>query len=333
MVEVKGRGRTEKLEVSSKHAFDGSFYIRWKNQLLLGDRGLAQLVERDPNSFRSRKIYRGPEDPDRIELAAVIDGTKESFVLKKSADKEKNVWTMEPDPGFPIDSNKVTLWVQKITGLLAGNFAAENPSDEDRKTFLLQKPSLRLKVADTELVFGQSRAEDVFVSTNKRPTIYKLQAVALDTLSVPKMYFRDGHTPFKFDLQLVREVDLQSDKFKSGFVKSESTWSLKTPAKDMELDGDKLVSFFQGLQNLEAQEWLKSGTGFPATPQILLKGAEGKTIFAVAWGDEYKSRANFNKSTPLRYVRVTPGQEIYGVAKDKLDRLIDSAMIKKKESK
>lgn len=326
---IRGKGKTETLEISSKNTFDGQFFVRGGSDkaILIGDRALAQILEREPASFRSRKLYRETGDVQQIEVR-IDAGIKDAYSFKRENDK----WTMIPDPGFPVDTVKVNQWLQKVQGLTPSTIVAEEIREEDRIQYLLKKASLFVKMDGWELTLGQDKAGDVFLFTNKRPTLYKATVSAVDVLRVPKAYFRDGREPFKFDVELVKEVEVHSGPVQAIFVKKDSTWSLQGERKDEELDADKLVTLVQSLSNLEAQEFLGSekGRGFPARPQVVLKDGAGKTLLAVSWGDEYKPKASYNKTYSFRYVRSSQAKEMVGLPKEKLDRLIDSGLIKKK---
>jgi hypothetical protein len=321
-VVVRGKGKTETLEISSKNAFDGSFYIRVKDQLWLGDRALAQLLEREPASFRSRKVYRGPEQVNAVEVALDYLGEKQEYAVKRADDNA--LWKLEPDPGFAVDSAKVASWVQKIQALNGTEFMPEVPKG---------KPSLVLKLGGSQITFSSDIADQVFVMADQRPAVYRVAASALDTLRVPKIYFRDGRAPFKFPVELVREIEIHSGEVNNQFVKKDANWEVKQPVAGVELDQEKLVSLIQSVQSLDAAEFVDNGQGFPATPQLSFRDAAGKTLLTVAWGNAYKPKYSFNKGQSLIAVRVSGLKEVIGLPKDKLDHLVDSAIIRKTEKK
>lgn len=327
-IKVRGKGKTETLDVSSKNTFDGQFYVRsnGETRVLVGDRALAQILEREPASFRSRRIYREEGEVKVIE-AQIDAGVKDSYTLKR--DKEQ--WVMTPDPGFPVDTVKANQWMQKVQGLMPTEVVSETLGEDEKAKFLLKKPSLHVKMDAWEVTLGQDLSEDVYLFTNKRSTVYKAQAAAADLIRVPKEYFRNGTIPFKFELEMVREIDVNFDKLKATFVKKESTWVLKTERKGEQLNADKLVNLIQSVQTLEAQEFLGAhkGGGFPAAPQIVMKDGAGKVIYSLAWGGEYKPKYAYNKGYTFRYVKTSASQEIIGLPKEKLDRLVDSGLIKK----
>jgi hypothetical protein len=317
-ISIRGKGKTEAMEVSSKNAFDGSFFVRVGDEVWLGDRGLAQLLEREPASFRSRKIYRGPEQVNDVEVQLDYGGVRESFRVKRSG--AEDLWTMDPDPGFAVDSAKVAEWVQKLTALHGSDFVPEMPAS---------KPSMEVKLGGSTVTFSGDAGADVMVNVTGRPAVYKVGASSLDTVRVPKVYFRDGKAPFKFKLELVKEIEVHTGGVDNLFVKGETNWEIKRPVAGLSLDQDKLVEMIHAIQNLEAAEFVEGAKGLPPAPQIAFRGKGGETIFSLSWGSDYKPKYGFNKSSALRYARVSGLKESVGLPKDKLERLVDSAIIKK----
>ncbi len=328
-IEIRGKGKTEKLEISSKNAFDGSYYVRLGDDLLLGDRGLSHLVSREPKSLRSRKIYRGPEDFKKVSVKLDYEGDSASFEVAKDNDK----WAITPKPSFELDQEKIEGWVDKIKSFTASEVVADEMKDEDKNQWLLRKPSLVLKVDDWEITLGQDKDEDVYIFTNKRPTVYRMARNLVGTLRAPVRYFRDGKAPFRFDLELARSVEINTDKLKQTFVKQDVGWKLKEESAEKELDADKLISLMQSLSSLEAREFLPaktSGAKLPAQPQVQIKDADGKVIFALQWGAEYKGKEKYNKDQTFRFTKALNTSELMGVSKDRLDRLIDSDLVRAK---
>lgn len=317
-VAIKGKGKTESMLVG-KNAFDGRFYIRVGDDLWMGDIGLAQLLEREPNSFRTRRVYRGPEDVREVEIHLDYAGMKENYALKRTAG-DKTEWTMTPDPGFPLDSMKIQAWVQKLAGVTGTDFVSEIPKG---------LPSMTAKLGEWTITFSQDTDGGVYITSNKNPFVYKTAASALTLVRVPRIYFRDGKLPFQFDLEQVREIRV-SGKVNESFVRKDQSWELKRAAADKELDQEKLIQMVQNIKSLEAADFDAPQSAAGEQQQVDMLGAKGEVLFSMNWGGEYKSPRIFNKGQELRVVRISGGKIPIGVAKDKLDRLVDSAIIKRK---
>src|SRR5205085_1227186 len=94
-IEVKAAGKTETLQISSKNAFDGSFYVRRGDELLLGGHGIAQIANRDPSSFRSKRLWR--ETSAKIEsVNAEINSEKTHGKFSVVADGAN--YSLQPTP-------------------------------------------------------------------------------------------------------------------------------------------------------------------------------------------------------------------------------------------
>lgn len=330
-VEVKGKGKSEVLEISSKNAFDGSYYLKVRGELLLGDRGFAQILERDPSSFRSRTLYRQSGDVSSVEVFAQTAGFEDRFTIKKT---KEGGWVISPKPEYPVDPRKIVTWIEKVQALVATEVVAESLSDALKKEHLLVKPSLRVKLNDWELTVGQDKAGEVYLFNNQRPTLYKLSASSIEPVRVTREFFRDGRPPFKLDVGQARTIRLAKDNFRHTLKKDGSTWALEGKEKDptIELVQDKLVALFQNISELEATEFVTGAKGFPKDPQVVIEGAKGEILLSLAWGDEYQPKKSWNKGNTYRFVRTNLAGETLGVPKDKLERLIDVGMVRHKEA-
>lgn len=331
-IELAAGDKRQSLAISSKNAFDGSFYVRQGDEVLLGDTGLAQIAERPAANFRSRHLWR-------FENATVEQVHVELGKDKFSFTRDKDKWTVPDKADFPLDAAKVSAWVEKVQDTLPSEFVKEERTDEDLRAYLLLKPAavIRLGYKDKDgkagewvLTLGQDRAEDVFLYTNQRSTIYKATKAVADALRMPLEYFRDGHPPFQFDVERAREVRIKTAKFTHNFNKTESGWTLQGGPGDLELDQEKLVQLFQKIRNLEASEFSPKPVALKTAPQIEIRGEDGATVFTLAWGDEVKGTSAWNKNTALYRVNTSLHKGTVHVAKDKLDKLVDESMVRKK---
>jgi hypothetical protein len=332
-IEIGSKGKMQSLAISTKNAFDGSFYVRLGDELLLGDPGLAQIADRPGSSFRSRRLWR---DDDANVEHATVELEKEKYTLVK----EKDGWALQPKPSFPLNKDKIGAFIEKIQDFLPSEIVKEGIDDSDKSQYLLKKPfevitfDYKNKAGkDTQwtLTIGQSRGDEYFVYTNLRPTIYKATKAAAEKLHMPPAAFRDGRTPFQFPVEQAREVRVHMDKFSHTFKKNDSGWALAdADNKDLELEQEKLVQLFQNIRNLDALEFAAAGQGIKGPPQIEILGDKG-ILFTLAWGDEYKAKSPWNAGATLRPVKTNlGGKEIAGLPKDKLEKLVDATLVRKK---
>ncbi|HMN68789.1 MAG TPA: DUF4340 domain-containing protein, partial [Bdellovibrionales bacterium] len=329
---VKSAAREERVAVSDKAAFDGSFYVRQGDEILLGDAGMAQLKDRPLSSFRSRRLWReGDAQIARIDVTAAGD----SYSLTP---KGKQDWTLTPKPDFPVDPERIERWIAALKELAPADVASEDSSPEVQKQFLLTKPTLEVRMElagepkrEWRLKIGQDRGEDVFLTTSRAPTVYQTPASAVADIRVPRAFFRESKSAFQFPLEAARRIDIHAGPFNQSFKKGESDWELVDAKDGRELNPETLVQFFQNLSALEAEEFPKVAKGaLPKPPQIVIRDDKGAELLTLAWGDEYKPEQPFAADMKLRLVRSNRSRDPLGVDKTKLDRLLDPLMVQPK---
>ncbi len=335
VIELKGSKNTETVSVSSKNAYDGSFYVRVGDRLLLGDRGLAQIVSRDAKALRARRLWRATgAQIERIDAQFNSENLKEKFQVSKNGDK----WTLDPQPSYAVDNTRIESWIESIQALLPSEIVGEDTAPEGKSNDLLVKPAsvitFHLKkvdgaVGDWTLTAGQDKAGETYMFTNQRPTIYKTASSAFQSLRVGRDYFRDGKIAFKFPVEQVTEVEILTAKLKAKIKKDGSNW--KSEDSKTELDQDKLVELIHGLSGLEAQEFIPIGQakGFAPDQRIVIRGNKGQVLLDFQWGAQYKGLRPFNKNMTFRFAKTNLEKEAMGLDATKLASLIDPQLVKK----
>jgi len=306
-------GKKESLSLGTKNAFDGSFYLRQKDDLLLGDTGFAQLNARSSNSFRSRLLWRERAPVERAE----VDGEG----LKYAVAKKDGAWTLEPKPNFPLDSAKLEAWLERLEEFKPAEIVKDEITEEDKRSYLLMIPSVTIRLNGSWLLtVGQDRAQDVFLYTSARPTLYKVSTQGIAKIRVPLEFFRDGRKPFEFPVEQARSIEVRSDKLSVTLKKSDTAWVTEKGA-DVSAEA---VTFMQALKALEAREFGGPPKTGIASKQVLVKDGKGEVLLTLAWGNEFKARAPYNEGAPLKYVRTNLDQDVLGVPKEKLESLLSA---------
>lgn len=321
-IEMGSGGKKESLQISTKNAFDGSFYLRKDDELFVGDTGFAQIRDRNANGLRTRLLYR--------EKTAAQDAQVDLEGLRYSVVKKDGQWTLEPKPDFPLDSGKIERWLERVQDLRAGDIVKDGITEDDRKSYLLSKPSMLVQMKpDWSLTIGQDRAEDVFLFTNQRPVLYKISSQALSQIRVPPRYFRDGHRPFEFPIENAREIEVHLPKAGSFVMrKTDKGWS----SPDGKDTSEQAVALMQAVHALDAKEYSSSIRSEISSPQIIVKGENGRELFTLAWGADFKAKETYNQGESLVYARTNIEKEILGLQKDKIEAL-SKIFVPKKEKK
>lgn len=335
-------GRTQSLAIGTKNAFDGSFYVRQGDELFLTDPGLAHIKDRPAGALRSRRLWRGVEVP--VESAEVVFSGRGGLSYKIT--KQDGKWVIEPKPPFSVSDEKVESWIDALRIFSPADIVSEDAANAPPAIF---KVTLNFKrdgkpAAWTLSMNSESASGTVLVHSTSRPTLYRAGDSAVARLRVTPEYFRDGRAPFAIPVEQVRSVEIRAGELRRTFVRDDGVWSLAPVSKargespdvgDWELDGDRLVTLMQTVSGLDAAEFLprapaSSGIG---EPQFVARDKDGETLFELAWGREYKAREAFNRSSALIYTKTNLEKEVMGVVKERLDKLIDPTIIKRRSPK
>lgn len=330
VIEISAKGKTEVLQVSSKNAFDGSYYLRMKDQIYLADRGLAQTADRSASTFRSRRLWREEDmSVDSAQVELNYENLKGKFTFKKNGD----VWTIEPKPKFVVDSERIVNWIRRVQDLVPIEIVADQIKDGEKRGMLLLKPSLTVSLPNKKgglwtIVIGQDKAEDVYLYTNVRDTIYRIQTPALRQVRVDAAFFRDGHTPFLFPLEQAQEVELMKPGFSQKLKRDHEAWSA---GEGVKVDQDKLIGLFQTIRQLDVQEYVdpKAVSGFLPEQNIIVRDAAGKVLLSLAWGGEYKSKLPYGRGLGLTYLRSNLSSDVIAISKEAMSGLIDPSIVTK----
>ena len=326
---------TEKVEISAKNAFDGSFYVRQGERLLLGQPGLAQTTNRSVGSFRSRRIWRHADADVRTVEARFADRTQ-NFSLNHDA----HGWTLSPKSKVATDPVKIDKWVNAVEDLTAADFVKDGVAAADLKTYGLDHPRATIDLAYQAgndkpgrwtLTIGPEKNGDVYFYTNDRAVILKTAAPTVRKLLVDAEYFRDGHLPFQFDVERAREVRVNVGGTERVIKKADVKWTL-ADAKDGEvIDEAELTELIANARGLEAIDSSAKPVPPKSAADFEVRDGEGKTLLALTFGDAYAPRAVYNQGAELRAVRVTnaAGAATFGLPKAQIDTLIKGRLIKK----
>lgn len=342
VIELSGAGKTENLSISNKNAFDGSYYISQNGETFLGDRGLAHIVTRDLKVLRSRHLWRvGDAEIVNAEVTLNDGKNADKYMIKKV----DGVMQVEPQPKFKVEPKRVIQWLNSLESATAVEWMTDKPTEEDKRNFLLLKPSFNVKIhykkkdgteGDWTFTAGQDRAEDVFAYSNVRDAVYKYTRKGLKDVRVGRDYFRDMKAPFKFPVEQAAEIEILQGGFHRKFKKEGSDWKLEgEDAKDYQLNTDKLVSMIQTLTNVEASEFFppSEAKGFKAGEKVSVRDNKGSILFELSWGDEYKGKKPFNDGMNLRMVKANTESDAMGIDGMKFKNLIDPTLVSKKEKK
>ena len=166
-----------------------SAYVKRRNesQVLLTDAAVRLSLERSPQDFRDKRIFR-------------IDGTKVAK-LEIQTENESLVLVREQDGGWKIEAPEqgtakervVSQYLAALLDLKARRFADHNP--RNLKKYQLDSPTLSISLENSEaeklgtLLIGKNR--EFFARRVGNPTIYTIDSISYNQINKTAIDFLD----------------------------------------------------------------------------------------------------------------------------------------------
>ena len=160
---------------------------RNESQVLLTDAAVRLSLERSPQDFRDKRIFR-------------IDGTKVAK-LEIQTENESLVLVREQDGGWKIEAPEqgtakervVSQYLAALLNLKARRFADHNP--RNLKKYQLDSPTLSISLENSEaeklgtLLIGKNR--EFFAKRVGNPTIYTIDSISYNQINKTAIDFLD----------------------------------------------------------------------------------------------------------------------------------------------
>lgn len=313
-LEVKNEGGASfELMVSHKAAFDGSYYLKFRDQLYVGDSSWGQIFQKTATELRDKRILPTPLEINGI---TVESGGSQRLRIRKDGDK----WAFAEATGYSLDGSRLDSLLNDIRGLKAIDFVSEDQNSKAVSDAGLRKPTYRLildlndkNLPKVELVVSLQK-DHGFLTTSNRPQIFKVSKVTAEALNKTNADMRDRRQPFQFELERVNKIRVETSLAKVEIIKDGAIWKLSQPEAGKELDMARVEEMLERIKGLEADQFLdakvKAKGLDPAKNQVVLLGSDNKEAFRLAWGDEFKTDKT---APPLYYVRTSHTKDVMAV--------------------
>lgn len=277
-LEIKKRSKeTLKLRISNYSAFDGKFYIKKGEKLLLGNVSWASLTNKDGDYFRSYKLLNKKEHPTGIVYTSNLFKTQLKFDHYKwqwdnkdqtslfennfsEGDKKKPEEKSIEDTSslFPLSQSDLeSYW----SNLLKVNLVKESyPNTEKfRKKYKLSTPAIEL-----ELKFKENKSWFVKISpeiNNKfyalistREYIFALNKDEREKILLTEKIIRDHRQPFQFKKDQVYSMELKGYGLDVQLKKEKEKWVLFSKSDTDEAVEQNKIKNVEHLQSKREKE-------------------------------------------------------------------------------
>ncbi len=268
-------GQSLSFSVSGKSSFDGKYFIKKGEDLLLGESYFySEVNEVDFDSFRSGKLLQPLGHATKIQFQG-----PEAFAL----DWENYSWSLSEDQSFPLDSSRLDGFWTDINSIKSSAFK-ERVRPESLKKYGLNKPQLKIQFSYPEkdksvtLKLSPFQGEKAFVFVSHRRFILEISKEDAKKLLLSKKDFRDHAFPFNYKADSVAQVERRSGK-KSLAIKKEGQVWRALGEKDKAVSVEKAEELLDQIKELRGEKYKKSAVLGKNPRFIKMTTAKGDLVF------------------------------------------------------
>lgn len=319
-------GGLVRFSISSKSSFDGRWFVKKGNQILLAERGIdKELQDKNLEDFRSKKILPGLNHADKIKIQ-----TARELLTLNWKDYE---WFLEGrgESDLPLDQSFLNDFWTELTSLEAVSFLE---SSKELKKYRLNKPLLTIQLfyGEREYFFKLSPVQEgrLYATVSHRDYIFEISKDKKEELLFSKNELYDHSFPFDFESPLVSQIqitgiakplNLEKKKeawlFVKGFEPEANKKNLTPSTEEKRLvktkekknskhatggkdspqmpDPDKIQDFLNMLKTLKGLKYKKAKEADPLQ-SLQLKKVGGELIFEL-WEMERSEKHSWVKSS------------------------------------
>ena len=315
-----------KLNISNYSAFDGSFYIKKEEKLLLGGTAWASLTSKEGDYFRSYKLLNiGKKHPKSLSY--------QSKAFSASLNWENNKWEWEKENSlFPLFQSELESYWSSLSNI---NFERDTYPNikKYREEFNLHNPAIEL-----QLEFKENKKWSIKISSEIKGKFYALPSTRnyifilnkeeRNNLLLTSKKIRDHRHSFQFKKDQVHFVELKGyglevevkkeekewkllhgeinekimDKImpKSVVIKNEKDQKKNEDKKEESTDKDKdknaqkklkeseLQNILNRIRTLYAREYFDSEKSFTKTALLVLKNKDKNILLNLEFSDPFE---------------------------------------------
>lgn len=334
-------GTTAVLQFAEYSAYDGSYFLKFNNDVWIGEKPWVSVLNKELKHLRERDVYRHKQDPIGFSFD-YPDGTSADFMIQWNEDKK---WVFDGHlKDLPVSEKDVKDWFGALRKVSVVDYFDHIDEKGMEKDYNQGRPIVKIKLllgeGAEELWTISKKKKDrerYYIRLDKSSTIFEADKAFVERFMGSKDYFRDGRPELSVDLEKVVALEYSDTTKKSlRFEKSDSgQWEFKSKVKDYQFDSGQLETWLTKFNELEAMVFLKNrdlkGTKKPGLKvSFELKDSDKPLIFK--FGKDFSSDKTFARLNPLVYTEVA-GQGAYGVQKSIVDALALDNLLKKIENK
>lgn len=322
-------GSSMELSVSRLAAFDGRYFVRVADRLILGTSAWGGIAAKGSNQLRSKKVIRRSGELQTLAIETDTKSLKDRIVLKRQADGS---WKME-GVSYAISRAAVDRFFDQLKNMraldyLSGPARVDHPSSRLTLQFVKSEP----KIEDWTLAVKEEKDGTGLASSSSVKEGFKLSQFDASQLRKSKADFRDGHEPFQLAVDQVQEIRVDS---KSGgkrvLKKADAGWQLVDAKESEELVAENLEKILTQLNTLEAKSYFKPSQALgEVSEKVSFVDKAGKRLLELSAGGEMPAAGGEDKNAGQRYVKSSQTQDVLGVLSADLAAISFATVVRSK---
>lgn len=336
----KNDGSEAILQFAEHNAFDGSFFVKYKDEVWVGEKPWVSVLNKSLKHLRSRDIFRHNKTPNQFSFD--YPGKTDDFSISK---KDEDQWQFLTSPNLEVSSDDVNEWLGALRKVSVVEFL-DKLDEKQMNSYRQNKPEFVLKMqwSDQEseqwTVSKHTKKEDrerYYIRINKSSTLFEVDKAFVERFMAHRDYFRNGKPELSIEIENLVSLEFENSEHQHAvLVKNESgQWTLKDDVKGFQFDNSRFENWLTHFSQLEAQVFLNKqqlkGMNKPSmTLKFRLK--DKKDLVVYQFGDTFSSNKTFARMNPLVYTN-RDGKGFYGVQKESLKALTFDNLLKKVEMK
>jgi len=242
------------LDISNYSAFDGSFYLKKGEELLLGSTSWASITSKEADYFRSYKLSNHRKHPTGINFQSKSFSASLKWENYKWSWKD-NASSKEKDSTFfSLSSSALESYWSAFNKINFDKTIHPNTT-ENREKFKLLKPNIEIKITfENNKKWSIALSEEIdkknYVLVSNRDYIFSLDKDQYEKLILTEKKIRDHRYPFQFEVDKLHSLYIKGYGLHVPVKKTKKGWVLLEGAFDnTTLENNKATEETTTLEN------------------------------------------------------------------------------------
>lgn len=317
-----------KLSVSDYSGFDGSFFIKKENELLLGDTAWAQIIGKDFSHFRSYYLINRKQHPVFLQYQS---GNTDIRLKWKNYE-----WSWagdETEPPYPLLNSAIESYWTTLANVLFDKEIQPYTSSMVKK-YQLNKPTIELKLnfeknQEWAVKIGPKIKDKYYVKVSNRDFIFSLSEAQLKQVLQEDMAFRDHKKPFQFSRDQVQFIAIEGNGINLKLQKNDKQqWAIASGGTDeMVLNTEELEGVLNRVLALSAKKYFGSKKTFSSVATLVLSDKENNPVLQLKFSKPFSNDENVENV----YVSSSGGTEVMMLSFEDFKNIFSEKLLQKKE--